>query len=118
MTIVVAVADSPEGKAALDAAVTEAERFDSDVVAVNLGLRALDVDGVSDKVAIRVVESSERDDRDPAELVLGEIARSGANRLVVGFKKRSAVGKALLGSVAQRLILDAPVPVLGVKAPE
>jgi nucleotide-binding universal stress UspA family protein len=36
--------------------------------------------------------------------------------LVVGVRKRSAIGKAVLGSIAQRLILDATVPVLSVKA--
>ncbi|MFL6133740.1 MAG: universal stress protein [Nocardioidaceae bacterium] len=37
-------------------------------------------------------------------------------RLVVGVRQRSAIGKALLGSIPQRLILDATVPVLSVKA--
>jgi len=31
-------------------------------------------------------------------------------------RKRSAIGKAVLGSIPQRLILDATVPVLSVKA--
>jgi len=35
--------------------------------------------------------------------------------LVIGARRRSPVGKALLGSVAQNIILDADVPVLVVK---
>lgn len=53
--------------------------------------------------------------QDVAETVL-ELARTvGAQLLVVGARRRSPLGKALLGSVAQTLILEADVPVLVVK---
>ena len=38
-----------------------------------------------------------------------------ADVIVVGVRHRTPVGKLLLGSVAQRVILDAPCPVLAVK---
>jgi nucleotide-binding universal stress UspA family protein len=38
--------------------------------------------------------------------------------LVIGVKRRSAVGKALLGSISQRLLLESPIPVLAVKINE
>jgi nucleotide-binding universal stress UspA family protein len=41
----------------------------------------------------------------------------GAELLVIGARRRSPVGKALMGSVTQTVILDANVPVLVVKAP-
>jgi nucleotide-binding universal stress UspA family protein len=41
--------------------------------------------------------------------------RPEITRLVVGVRKRSPVGKAVLGSIPQRLILEATVPVLSVK---
>ncbi len=41
----------------------------------------------------------------------------GAELLVIGARRRSPVGKALMGSVAQTVILEAHVPVLVVKAP-
>ncbi len=44
-------------------------------------------------------------------------AEIGADLLVVGSRRRSPIGKFLLGSTLQRLVLDAPVPVLVVKAP-
>ena len=118
MTIMAAVADSAEGRAALRAALTEAEQFGTDVIAVNLGLRRLDTAGLSDDVKITVVERVGRDDRDPVDAVLDAIDERGADRLVVGIRRRSPAGKALLGSVSQRLILESPIPVLGVKAPE
>ncbi len=39
-----------------------------------------------------------------------------AQMLVIGARRRSPVGKALVGSVSQTLILDADLPVLVVKA--
>ena len=43
--------------------------------------------------------------------------RLGPDLLVLGARRRSPVGKALLGSVAQTIILEASVPVLVVKTP-
>ena len=40
-----------------------------------------------------------------------------ADLLVIGARRRSPMGKALLGSVAQTVILEANLPVLVVKAP-
>jgi nucleotide-binding universal stress UspA family protein len=39
-----------------------------------------------------------------------------AQMLVIGIRKRSQVGKLLMGSDAQRILLDASCPVLAVKA--
>ena len=52
------------------------------------------------------------DDRDAATLA-DEV---GASLLVLGAKRRTPVGKLLLGSMVQRVLLDAQIPVLVVKA--
>jgi nucleotide-binding universal stress UspA family protein len=52
---------------------------------------------------------------DVAEAVLDAAREHRADLVVVGVRKRSPVGKTLLGSVAQRIILDAECPVLAVK---
>ncbi len=52
---------------------------------------------------------------DVAEAVLSAAEDCSADVIVVGVRHRTPVGKLLLGSVAQRVILDAPCPVLAVK---
>ena len=54
---------------------------------------------------------------DPTSALLDEVDAVRASVLVIGARHRSPVGKAFLGSVSQRLILDADVPVLVVKPP-
>ncbi|WP_169253334.1 universal stress protein [Brevibacterium sp. 'Marine'] len=118
MSILVAVTDRIEGAAALTAAIAEAELFDTDLVIVPLGIAAsfdttaLDESGVD----YTIVARKGRGDRDPAEAVLDELdERPDVDRLVIGMRRRSRVGKMLIGSVSQRLLLDSPVPVLAVK---
>lgn len=52
---------------------------------------------------------------DIAVAVLDAARETDASLIVVGIRPRTPVGKLLLGSVAQRLILDATCPVLAVK---
>ena len=58
-----------------------------------------------------------RDVADVSEAILGAVGELGPDVLVIGARRRSPVGKAFLGSVAQNIILDADVPVLVVKSP-
>ena len=113
MTVLAAVAEGPEGVAALEAAVAEARLLGTELVLLNLGLTPLSHLDPS----VTVVERSGPGDRDPVDAVLDEIDERGdVQRLVIGMRRRSPVGKALLGSVSQRLLLESPVPVLAVKA--
>jgi nucleotide-binding universal stress UspA family protein len=118
MTILVAVTDSPEGQAALTAAAREAATFNEDLVAVNLTSADLDTTQLAAGTSVEVVVPP-RSNRDEVEEVLQVVeSRSNISRLVVGVRRRSPVGKAVLGSIAQRLILEAPLPVLAVRASE
>nr|WP_296780610.1 universal stress protein [Rhodococcus sp. (in: high G+C Gram-positive bacteria)] len=117
MSVLVAVSDNSEGRAALSAAIDEARLLSTNLVVLNLALHTIDTTTLLDDVDIEVVERVGRGDRDPVRAVLDEIEPRGVQRLVVGVRHRSRVGKALLGSVTQRLILDSPVPVVAVPTP-
>jgi nucleotide-binding universal stress UspA family protein len=53
---------------------------------------------------------------EPAEEVVDLADELGAELIVIGMRHRTAVGKFLLGSSAQRILLGARCPVLAVKA--
>lgn len=137
MTICVVYGPTPEGTAALALAVREArvrgarlvalatgrqELFDHDhdhatgerELRAEIGRRLAELREEGDPEAeVRVVD----DGGDPAEAVIDLAVGAGAERLVVGVKRRSPVGKLLTGSTAQRIILDSPIPVLVTHAP-
>ena len=50
-----------------------------------------------------------------ADALLAAMDRPEAELLVIGIRHRNPVGKLLLGSVSQQLILECPKPVLAVK---
>ena len=118
MSVLVAVPDRPEGIAALAAGAAEAQLLDTDLIVVNLGLKALDTSSLPTEVQVKVIERVGKSDRDPTDAVLDEIRDHDVSRLVIGIKRRTPVGKAILGSISQRLLLESPVPVLAVKMRE
>lgn len=50
----------------------------------------------------------------PSEDLVAAIREYKADLLVIGYRRRTATGKALLGSDAQEILMSAPVPVLAV----
>jgi nucleotide-binding universal stress UspA family protein len=133
MAIVVGYVSSPEGKAALRRGVEEARLRGVKLVVINSnkGGRELDVDearrseaeldAIRAEVAGEGVEADVRQmvrGLEPAEDLINVAQEVGADFIVIGLRKRSPVGKLILGSNAQRVLLDAPCPVLAVKADE
>jgi nucleotide-binding universal stress UspA family protein len=55
---------------------------------------------------------------DTAEELLKAMDGDDAELLVIGIRHRSPVGKLLLGSISQQLLLECPKPVLAVKPDE
>ncbi len=54
---------------------------------------------------------------DVADEMLRVVDDTRAQVIVIGIRHRSPVGKMIMGSVAQQVLLDAPCPVLAVKPP-
>lgn len=130
-TIVVGYVPKPEGKAALRRAAEEAKLRDSRLVVVNShrGGREFDSDDAIESEAQLQEVRSELDSRgvqhevrqlvrgmDPAEDLVNIATELDAELIIIGLRRRSPVGKLILGSNAQRVLLDAPCPVLAVKA--
>ena len=76
-----------------------------------------EIAALRDRLATDGVEVEIRRDvvPDVADAVLAAAEQHAADVIVVGVRHRTPVGKLLLGSVAQRVILDATCPVLAVK---
>lgn len=116
MTVVVARTSTPEGEAALAASVEEARRRQEDLLVFNLEGVQLDAEG-SELNGVPVSYRSPDDrSRDAAGDLLDTAEEIGASVIVVGIKHRSPVGKFLLGSAAQQILLEANAPVIAVKA--
>ena len=95
---------------AVDLDVTEAHAAGlSDEVSSVLGESNLD--GVDWKLELAPGTGTD----DTAESILRLATKAGAELLVIGARRRSPVGKLILGSVTQTLILEADMPVLVVK---
>jgi len=85
----------------------DAERYDSQLATVR---RELSEAGIEHEVR-QIVRGQE-----PAEDLISVAAEVGADVIVIGLRRRTPVGKLILGSHAQRILLEAPCPVLAVKA--
>jgi nucleotide-binding universal stress UspA family protein len=127
VTVVLAHVPNESADAAFDAALEQARFRGTGVVVVNVapgdapvddrivpedGVAALTRRGADAGVEVTVEQPV---DGDVAGAVLDSAKRHDAALVVVGVRRRSAVGKLLMGSVAQRIILDADCQVLGVK---
>ena len=132
-TIVVGYVPKPEGQAALRRAAEEAKLRDARLVVVNShrGGREFDredaieseeqLEDVKRQLTSLGVAHEVRQlvrGMDPAEDLVNVAGEVSADFIVIGLRRRSPVGKLILGSNAQRVLLEAPCPVLAVKAQE
>jgi nucleotide-binding universal stress UspA family protein len=130
-TVVVGYVAKPEGEAALDRAIDEAKLRGAKVVVVNShrggqdfdGAAAIKAEGEMEAVKARLDEAGVPYDLrqlvrgfEPAEDLISIAEANSAELIVIGRRRRSPVGKLILGSNAQRILLDAKCPVLAVKA--
>lgn len=132
MTVAVAHQVSATARIALVQAVQEARFRETDLHVLHVVTAALDADieesyrlGVSDEIERAVGSDTEVSWKlhlrtvkaDVGDAIVDLTNQLRPDLLVIGARPRSPVGKALLGSVAQTIILEASVPVLVVKTP-
>src|SRR5690349_6295850 len=130
MTILVAYVARPEGQAALDKGIEIAKRRNERLVVVNASPGGTKEDpSMIDAEEVERVENLLRDARlinaefkqfvrgkSAVEEIEGMVDALRVSVLIIGIRKRSAVGKLILGGVAQELLLSVSCPVLAVKA--
>ena len=136
MTVLLAYAPTSAGLAAARAAAEEAKRRGSEDVTIVSVLRTrgatpppAPVSGVSaeqelDAVAEDLVRQGLRvnveheSSGDVVEYIRAVAERVKPSVVVIGLRRRTAVGKLLLGSTSQRLLLELDYPIVAVKAPD
>lgn len=128
MTVVVGWTADARGRAALERGAHEARVHGEPLVVVNATTGTSTVDdrfaGESDVAEVQALLDSlgvEADVRQPlvrdvTDALLDVAEEVDASVLVIGIRHRSPVGKLLMGSTAQKILLDARCPVLAVKA--
>ena len=129
MTIVIGYLPTPEGEAALEAAIGEARKRDGGARGHqrrrrrqrqrlrHLAGAARGRAQRQARPAATCATSSSRTTRPPTRPteILAQARSRDARLIVIGLRRRSPVGKLILGSTAQRVLLEADCPVLAVK---
>jgi nucleotide-binding universal stress UspA family protein len=129
MTILVAYVPRPEGQAALDKGIEIAKSRNERLIVVNASPGGPKEDAsmadVPDVERVEKLLQGAGVDAEFKQFVRGKSAVEEidamvdalpASLLVIGLRKRSPVGKLIMGSVAQELLLSVSCPVLAVKA--
>ncbi|WP_326725544.1 universal stress protein [Streptomyces sp. NBC_00243] len=129
MTVLVGYVPSPEGEAALRAGIDEARRRGEDVLVVNTSrgdayvdprfAQEPDLAHVREDLAALRIKFDIRQvlgGRDAADEIIELAEQSDVSLVVIGLRRRSAVGKLIMGSAAQQILLGTDCPVLAVKS--
>jgi len=129
MTILVAYAPRPEGQAALDKGIEIAKRRNEQLLVVNAspGGNSTDVSkaDLEDVERVRRLLLASGVDAEFRQFVRGKSAAEEiqdlvdtlpVSLLIIGLRQRSPIGKLIMGSVAQDILLSVACPVLAVKA--
>ena len=131
MAIVVGYVPTDEGRAALRWAASECKLRNTRLVVINSNRGGKDLDaeeaaryeqeldtvrGELDAAGITHEVRQLVRGLEPAEDIIAVAQEVDADFIVIGLRRRSPVGKLILGSNAQRILLEAPCPVLAVKA--
>lgn len=133
MAIVVGYVPTKEGRAALRRAADESLLRKTKLIVINSNRGGKDYDGKEAERFEKELQNVQREldevgiehevrqlvrGNEPAEDLIAVAEEVEADFIVIGLRRRTPVGKLILGSNAQRILLDASCPVLAVKADE
>ena len=140
MNILVGVTSRPESRHALERAIEEAELRGARLTIVRTLTEGLGENRAALQSWTKELVATEEDGRllvqdlqergidaqfrleqvsnDPARLLLDVAEEIDADLIVIGIRRRSPVGKLVLGSASQGVLLSAECPVLAVKVPD
>ncbi len=128
MTVAVAHSDTPRGKAALLAAADEALLRGQHLAVLHIiggvdevqtndpAVEQQVTDLLADIAGLTWTLHTAPEELDTAEALLEQADNAGATLLVIGSRHRTKIGKFLLGSTVQRVLLESTIPVLVVKS--
>jgi nucleotide-binding universal stress UspA family protein len=129
MTILVAYVSRPEGRAALDKAIELSKERQERMLIVNAGpggqqedaslVPAFEVEQIEELIAAQGIQGEFKQfvrGKNAVEEINDLVEMGDISILIIGLRKRTAVGKLILGSVAQEILMTVPCPVLCVKA--
>jgi nucleotide-binding universal stress UspA family protein len=129
MTIVVGYVPTPEGEAAFERAIVEARKDNTLLVVINSSRGDAPVDKrYAQEDAITTIEDRLRNEgiehqilqpvrgNEAANEVLRAADEYRADLIVIGLRRRTPVGKLIMGSTSQQILLEADCPILAVKA--
>lgn len=123
MAILACYSNTDSGRAAIRRGLVEAHKTHDSLFVANLEKEpvtedqlGIDVNTLMDfGVPVRIL-AHPATVHDAADAVLQAEQEHQVSLIVIGLRKRSRVGKLLMGSIAQRILIEADCPVLAVKA--
>jgi nucleotide-binding universal stress UspA family protein len=129
MTILVAYVPRPEGQAALEKGIELAKERNEFLIVVNATpggtgedpsrADAQDVERIEQLISVSGIQSEFKQfvrGKNAVEELQDMVAANNVSMLVIGLRKRTAVGKLIMGSMAQEILMTIDGPILTVKA--
>jgi nucleotide-binding universal stress UspA family protein len=129
VSIIVGYVPTPEGEAALERAILEARKDNTLLVVINSSRGDAPVDkryaqedaitNIGDRLRNEGIEHQILQPvrgNEAANEVLRAADEYRADLIVIGLRRRTPVGKLIMGSTSQQILLEADCPILAVKA--
>lgn len=130
MVIVTGFTRSAEGRAALERSIEEVRQRGGRLIVVHSSeggdrettedvfADTAELERIDEELTVQAIEHEVRElvrGRTPAEDIVSVANEVGADIIVIGLRRRTLVGKLIMGSNAQAILMQADCPVLAVK---